>query len=61
MSMALSSMMSPGPRKDAAVAARLGAKRKRAQGLEVVSLMFEQFGDFGRAAEATYRFRDSYG
>jgi phosphate transport system permease protein len=30
MSMALSSMMSPGPRKDAAVAARLGAKRKRA-------------------------------
>ena len=35
--------------------------RKRAQGLEVVSLMFEQFGDFGRAAEATYRFRDSYG
>ena len=27
--MALSSMMSPGPRKDAAVAARLGAKRKR--------------------------------
>ena len=28
--MALSSMMSPGPRKDAAVAARLGAKRKRA-------------------------------
>ena len=30
MSIALSSMMSPGPRKDAAVAARLGAKRKRA-------------------------------
>lgn len=30
MSFALSSMMSPGPRKDAAVAARLGAKRKRA-------------------------------
>lgn len=27
--MALSSMMSPGPRKDAAVAARLGARRKR--------------------------------
>ena len=30
MSIALSSMMSPGPSKDAAVAARLGAKRKRA-------------------------------
>ena len=36
-------------------------KRKRAQGFEVVSLMFEQFGDFSRAAEATYRFREQYG
>lgn len=36
-------------------------ERKRAQGLEVVSLMFEQFGDFERAAEATYRFRERYG
>ncbi len=36
-------------------------KRKRAQGFEVVSLMFEQFGDFNRAAEATYRFREQYG
>ncbi|MFN5011822.1 MAG: TlpA disulfide reductase family protein [Gammaproteobacteria bacterium] len=36
-------------------------KRKREQGFEVVSLMFEQFGDFNRAAEATYRFRERYG
>ena len=36
-------------------------KDKRARGLEVVSLMFEQFGDFGRAAEATYRFREKHG
>ncbi len=36
-------------------------KRKRAQGFEVVSLMFEQFGDFNRASEATYRFREQYG
>jgi hypothetical protein len=27
----------------------------------VVSLMFEQFGDFNRASEATYRFREQYG
>jgi thiol-disulfide isomerase/thioredoxin len=36
-------------------------KDKRAKGFEVVSLMFEQFGDFERAAEATYRFRERYG
>ena len=36
-------------------------KRNRARGFEVVSLMFEQFGDFERAAEATYRFRERYG
>ncbi len=29
----------------------------RDRGLEVISLMFEQFGDFERAAEATHRFR----
>ena len=32
----------------------------RGKGLEVVALMFEQFGDFERAAEATHRFRDRY-
>ena len=35
-------------------------RRKRSQGFEVVSLMFEQFGDFPQAAEAVYRFRDRY-
>ena len=33
----------------------------RAKGLEVVSLMFEHFGDFERAAAATKRFRQQYG
>jgi hypothetical protein len=33
----------------------------RGKGLEVVSLMFEHFGDFPRAAEATQRFRQHYG
>jgi len=33
----------------------------RAKGLEVVSLMFEHFGDFPHAAEATQRFRQHYG
>ncbi len=32
----------------------------RGKGLEVISLMFEQFGDFERAAEATHRFRRRY-
>jgi thiol-disulfide isomerase/thioredoxin len=32
----------------------------RGKGLEIVSLMFEQFGDFERAAEATHRFRERY-
>ncbi len=36
-------------------------RRLRSRGLEVVSLQFEQFGDFARAAEATHRFRDRYG
>jgi peroxiredoxin len=36
-------------------------RRLRARGLEVISLQFEQFGDFARAAEATHRFRDRYG
>ncbi|MFM7395576.1 MAG: TlpA disulfide reductase family protein [Gammaproteobacteria bacterium] len=36
-------------------------RKKRAEGLEVISLMFEQFGDFKRAAEATDRFRRRYG
>jgi peroxiredoxin len=33
----------------------------RGKGLEVVSLMFEHFGDFPRAVEATQRFRRHYG
>jgi peroxiredoxin len=33
----------------------------RGKGLEVVSLMFEHFGDFERAAAATQRFRQQYG
>jgi len=35
-------------------------RRKRPQGFEVVSLMFEHFGDFPAAAEAVYRFRDRH-
>jgi thiol-disulfide isomerase/thioredoxin len=31
------------------------------KGVEIVSLMFEHFGDFARAAEATQRFRQHYG
>jgi peroxiredoxin len=33
----------------------------RARGLEIVSLMFEHFGDFPHAAQATQRFRQHYG
>jgi thiol-disulfide isomerase/thioredoxin len=33
----------------------------RAQGLEVVSLMYEHFGDFAQAAAATRRFRRQFG
>jgi peroxiredoxin len=33
----------------------------RSKGVEIVSLMFEHFGDFPRAAEATQRFRHHYG
>jgi thiol-disulfide isomerase/thioredoxin len=33
----------------------------RGRGLEIVSLMFEHFGDFARAAAATQRFRQNYG
>jgi peroxiredoxin len=33
----------------------------RVRGLEIVSLMFEHFGDFPHAAEATQRFRRHYG
>ena len=36
-------------------------KEYRARGLEIVSLMFEHFGDFQRAAAATQRFRQNYG
>jgi peroxiredoxin len=36
-------------------------KEYRARGVEIVSLMFEHFGDFPRAAEATQRFRQHYG
>ncbi|GAC1300449.1 MAG: hypothetical protein NVSMB15_09970 [Steroidobacteraceae bacterium] len=33
----------------------------RGRGVQVVSLMFEHFGDFAQAAEATRRFRQHYG
>jgi peroxiredoxin len=33
----------------------------RSRGVEIVSLMFEHFGDFPRAAAATQRFRQHYG
>lgn len=33
----------------------------RPKGVEVVSLMFEYYGDFARAAESTVRFRKHYG
>ncbi len=36
-------------------------KNYRAKGLEIVSLQFEHFGDFERAAQATQRFRQHYG
>jgi peroxiredoxin len=36
-------------------------KDYRSKGLEIVSLMFEHFGDFPRAADATQRFRQHYG
>jgi peroxiredoxin len=36
-------------------------RRYRAQGLEIVSLMFEHHGDFERAAAATRRFRTGLG
>ncbi len=36
-------------------------KDYRDKGLEIVSLQFEHFGDFERAAEATRRFRQHYG
>jgi peroxiredoxin len=36
-------------------------KDYRDKGLEIVSLQFEHFGDFQRAAEATQRFRQHYG
>lgn len=45
---------------EAAFLAELHRKR-RSEGLEVISLMFEQFGDFKRAADATERFRRRYG
>jgi thiol-disulfide isomerase/thioredoxin len=36
-------------------------KEYRDKGLEIVSLQFEHFGDFERAAQATQRFRQNYG
>jgi peroxiredoxin len=36
-------------------------KDYRDKGLEIVSLQFEHFGDFERAAQATQRFRQNYG
>lgn len=44
---------------EAALLARMH-ERKRDRGLEVISLMFEQFDDFERAREAVYRFRDRH-
>jgi len=35
-------------------------RQRRAAGFEVISLMFEHFGDFRRAADATARFRQRY-
>ncbi|MGC1520812.1 MAG: TlpA disulfide reductase family protein [Steroidobacteraceae bacterium] len=36
-------------------------RQYRGKGLEIVSLMFEHFGDFPQAAAATQRFRNHYG
>ena len=36
-------------------------KEYRGRGVEIVSLMFEHFGDFPQAVEATRRFRQHYG
>jgi len=36
-------------------------RKNRDRGFEVISLMFEQFGDFKRATDATERFRRRYG
>jgi len=36
-------------------------RKYREEGLEVVALMFEHFGDFAQAAAATRRFRDKFG
>jgi len=45
---------------EAALLAQLYREFRR-QGLEVVSLMFEHFGDFAQAAAATRRFREEFG
>lgn len=50
----------PNCRDEAAFLAQL-YREHRAEGLEVVSLMFEHFGDFTQAANATRRFRKSAG
>lgn len=36
-------------------------QQNRARGLEVIALMFEHFGDFERAAQATRHFREAFG
>lgn len=56
---ALAGSWCPNCHDEAAFLAKLH-QRKRSQGFEIISLMFEQFGDFPRAAEATYRFRDRH-
>ena len=58
--MALAGSWCPNCHDEAAFLAPL-YREYRAKGLEIVSLMFEHFGDFPRAAAATQRFRQHYG
>ena len=57
---ALAGSWCPNCHDEAAFLAQL-YREHRAEGLEVVSLMFEHFGDFKQAAEATRRFRKGAG
>jgi len=57
---ALAGSWCPNCHDEAAFLAQL-YRELRGEGLEVVSLMFEHFGDFAQAAAATRRFRDKFG
>jgi thiol-disulfide isomerase/thioredoxin len=57
---ALAGSWCPNCHDEAAFLAQL-YRELRGEGLEVVSLMFEHFGDFAQAAAATRRFRDKLG